>query len=736
MAFVIGTFSRALMESATALYYGGQPVSLLDAQGNVILGEGLPPAPTVTSTIADRTYAAGDAAVTVDLRTKFDGATSYTISPTNAAVKIDGYTLTINPTAVMTQTTFTVKGINGGGASDPLTFKLTVNAPSPVLLKPFPDQSLLIGGSTVTLPLAEYFSGAATYAVSPANQGVTLSNGNVVISRATARDVVITVTATNATGQDTSDSFALVVGAPANQAPVVSGAIPEQAPVANVAFSANLASYFSDPDGDTLFFDYTGTLPTGITRNGAVFSGTATVTGQTASGVLRARDPGNLEVKAPVTWAVATQPALTADTPATVIQGQQTIIPFNVLPDANSVTVTQGGTQLAVARLGMTNDYMFVPFTTAPVFINATKAGYSPFNATWTVKAADPQLVATSANTARIDNVTASTPAFDLQIIQPARYAGTRTVTPSQMNTGPVAHVAPTQSGTGAVGQVLTGDPGFWLTLADDCTLTYRWTRRTTANAGETPVVIAGATGTTYTLTAADQGKTVRFEVVASNQHGERTAAATGTAVPAAVSWWDTRAYADIDYLNNRARINGVSYASIAAARTAGAITVNQFGADTVTGIPVGTSYAIAAVAVAPTDDATNRYVVALDDGNDGNASDAIGFIQQIVSNGTARFIGHNILSGGSSRVTAGAAGTVAAGATFRSAIRAKAGAYAFSLNGAVITSSTNAGAVPAVTEIVVGDRSDGTREWPAAIHRVIYINADLTDTELNALGA
>ena len=287
MAFVIGTFSRALMESATALYYGGQPVSLLDAQGNVILGEGLPPAPTVTSTIADRTYAAGDAAVTVDLRTKFSGATSYTVSPTNAAVTINDYTLTINPTAAMTQTTFTVKGINGGGASDPLTFKLTVNAPSPVLLKPFPDQSLLIGGSTVALPLAEYFSGASGYAVSPANNGVTISNGNLIISRTTARDVIITVTATNATGQDTSDSFALLIAAPANQAPVAS-AIPQQNPTANTAFSVDLSSYFVDPEGAALSFDYTGTLPTGITRNGAVFSGTATVTDQTASGVLRA----------------------------------------------------------------------------------------------------------------------------------------------------------------------------------------------------------------------------------------------------------------------------------------------------------------------------------------------------------------------------------------------------------------------------------------------------------------
>ncbi|MBM3603629.1 MAG: hypothetical protein FJX25_02500 [Alphaproteobacteria bacterium] len=536
MAF-IGTFSRALLESATAVYFGGVPVSILDAQGNVILGDDLPDAPTVTSTIADRVYEIGAAPATVDLRTKFTGATSYTVSPANAAVTISDYTLTINPTATMTATTFTVRGINGGGASAPLTFALTVNAPSPVLLKPFPDQSLLIGGGTVTLPLAEYFSGAATYAVSPANQGVTISNGNLVISRVAARDVVITVTATNATGQDTADSFALVVGAPANRAPVVSGAIPTQAPVANVAFTSNLASYFSDPDGDTLLFDYTGTLPTGITRNGAVFSGTATVTGQTASGVLRARDPGNMEAEAPITWAVATQPALTAPT-SSITQGQQAIVAFNALPD--TVTITQSGVVLTATRIGVTNSYNFTPLTTDPVAISAIKAGYSPYNATWNVQPAPPALVITSANTGRITGVDAASAPFDFQIIQPARYAGTRTVTPSQMTTGPVAHVAPTQTGTGAVGQVLTGDPGLWLTLDDDVSLTYRWTRRTTANASETPVVIAGATGTAYTLTAADQGKTLRFEVVASDQHGERTATATGTAVPAAATGIDT----------------------------------------------------------------------------------------------------------------------------------------------------------------------------------------------------
>lgn len=386
MAF-IGTFSRALLESATAVYFGGVSVSILNAQGDVILGDNLPDAPTITSTIADRTYIVGDSPVTVDLRTKFDGATSYTVSPVNAAVTISDYTLTITPTAALSATTFTVRGINGGGSSDPLTFALTVNAPAPILLKPFPDQSLLIGGGSVTLSLAEYFSGAVGYAVSPSGQGVAISNGNLVISRTTARDVVITVTATNATGQDTSDSFALLIAAPANQAPVLTGPIPAQTPTANVSFSSDLSSYFVDPDGDNLSYTYTGTLPTGIIRTGPTFSGTATVSGQTATGVLRARDPGNLEAEATIDWSVSAQPVLTA-TPPALTAGQQASITFNTLPD--TVTVTQGGTILPSQRVGSTNEYTFTPTSGQTVSITATKDGWAaysapslPVDATW-----------------------------------------------------------------------------------------------------------------------------------------------------------------------------------------------------------------------------------------------------------------------------------------------------------------------------------------------------------------
>lgn len=517
MAF-IGTFSRALLESATAVYFGGASVSILDAQGNVILGDDLPDAPTVTSTIADRTYAVGDAAVTVDLRTKFSGATSYTVSPTNAAVTIDGYTLTINPAAAMTSTSFTVRGVNGGGPSAPLTFTLTVTAPVPVLEKPFPDQSLLIGGGTVTLPLAEHFSGATGYAVSPANSGVTISNGNLVISRTTARDVIITVTATNATGQDTSDSFALLIAAPANQAPVAS-AIPQQTPTANTAFSVDLSSYFVDPEGAALSFDYTGTLPTGITRNGAVFSGTATVTDQTASGVLRARDPGNLEAEAPVTWAVSAQPTITATIdlqPA----GQQATITFNTTPD--TVTVTQGSATLPLSGTGTSRS--FTPATTQPVSISATKSGYSPYSAVIeNVQPATPVIVDDlPKGLLRVDNVSSAT---GISFSDPDRYDGMSGVIDPAVTAGPQSVgdvVLRVQDGTEpAVGKRFVVDIGPWASeYSESFGFEVEWLAGAEARTGN---------GNVYDAVEGDEGKAIGATVIGYDASGSAGEVASNT---------------------------------------------------------------------------------------------------------------------------------------------------------------------------------------------------------------
>jgi hypothetical protein len=81
----------------------------------------------------------------------------------------------------------------------------------------------------------------------------------------------------------------------------------------------------------------------------------------------------------------------------------------------------------------------------------------------------------------------------------------------------PANSSAPTISGSAAVGQTLTGSPGSW--VGDQpITYSYHWLRCDAQ--GNACAQISGATQTTYLLVHADEGKTVRFKVVARNARG------------------------------------------------------------------------------------------------------------------------------------------------------------------------------------------------------------------------
>lgn len=88
--------------------------------------------------------------------------------------------------------------------------------------------------------------------------------------------------------------------------------------------------------------------------------------------------------------------------------------------------------------------------------------------------------------------------------------------------TFPKNTVAPAITGTPTNGQVLTTTDGTWTGTA---TITY--SRRWRAN-GQ---VIAGATAATYTLTAAEVGKTITVEVFASNTLSGQAISALSNAV-------------------------------------------------------------------------------------------------------------------------------------------------------------------------------------------------------------
>jgi hypothetical protein len=91
----------------------------------------------------------------------------------------------------------------------------------------------------------------------------------------------------------------------------------------------------------------------------------------------------------------------------------------------------------------------------------------------------------------------------------------------------PKVTTPPTISGTPAVGATLTGDKGNWTNNPTDYNL--YWTRcdKTGAHCAN----ISGANATTYVLTSADAGNTLRFKVIASNSSGKTTAVSVPTAV-------------------------------------------------------------------------------------------------------------------------------------------------------------------------------------------------------------
>jgi hypothetical protein len=109
-------------------------------------------------------------------------------------------------------------------------------------------------------------------------------------------------------------------------------------------------------------------------------------------------------------------------------------------------------------------------------------------------------------------------------------YGYDHTVTPSQTTTAPANTVAPSISGSAAIGQQLTAQNGTWSGV--DCDTTYQWQEASSADASSwTP--ISGATSATYTPTSSDAGLFLEVVVTESNAAGSTPeASAPTTEVP------------------------------------------------------------------------------------------------------------------------------------------------------------------------------------------------------------
>jgi hypothetical protein len=84
-------------------------------------------------------------------------------------------------------------------------------------------------------------------------------------------------------------------------------------------------------------------------------------------------------------------------------------------------------------------------------------------------------------------------------------------------------------SGTAAIGNVLTATPSGFTLGNPAAAYSYQWVRCGTG--GNTCVDIAGETGSTYTVTGTDGGRTIRVRITATNMYGSASATSPQTAI-------------------------------------------------------------------------------------------------------------------------------------------------------------------------------------------------------------
>ena len=421
--------------------------------------------------------------------------------------------------------------------------------------------TLALSGTPVTAgqEIAEADIGTLTY-TPPAN-----ANGTGYAS--------FTFKVSDGTAESAADYTMTITVTAVNDAPTVATAIPDQPATAGTAFSyAFPANTFSDADiGDTL--TYAATKADGATLPAWLSFAAGT---RTFSGTPQAADVGTVAVKVTasdgnggsvsdtfdITVSAAgdtTPPTLTS---ATVFEGgvfinlqfSENMLQSN-LPSTTTFTVTAAGSAVTVYK---------VLLAVAP----------APLNAFWilvrpTIHQGQVVVVTYTDPTAGNDAYAIQNTAGNDAATFTTGMDGVPAVTNNSI-TNTLATGTPTITGTAQVGQTLTAGTTAIMDAEGltSVSYTYQWIRVAT----DTETNIASATASTYTLVAADQGKTIKVTVSftddASNDETLTSAATaavsaapntpatgaptiTGTAQVGQTLTADTTAIVDADGLTN-----------------------------------------------------------------------------------------------------------------------------------------------------------------------------------------
>ncbi|MDZ7906347.1 MAG: sialate O-acetylesterase [Cypionkella sp.] len=242
--------------------------------------------------------------------------------------------------------------------------------------------------------------------------------------------------------------------------------------------------------------------------------------------------------------------------------------------------------------------------------------------------------------------------------------------------------------------------------------------------------------GATFDVTVEGNGDTdVRLR--ARSFAGTSGPSATVQIVAPVDAWYHPKATVHLDYQNDRAFVNGAEYASLAAARTAGAV-VQTGGIDRVPVTPAA-SFALAGTGITAAAALTQnvpRYLAALDNGATGSGIDHLVLLSEAQSGVHPELFNIAMFRNSASQIpdipSTATSKPTARDTAIRMAVRVKLNSTISSMDGITLGTDT-ACTVPTLTQLVVANRHDGTRAWGGTVHQVLFINEEITEAELNA---
>jgi hypothetical protein len=334
-------------------------------------------------------------------------------------------------------------------------------------------------------------------------------------------------------GATATGTVSVTVTPPANQPPV---AVADSATVAaGTPTLINVRANDTDPEGGAItLVSATTATGTAVVQSGQVlytppagFSGPATISyviadpaGATATGTV------SVTVTPP-----ANQPPVAVADSATVFSGTPTLINVRANdtdPEGGAITLVSAttATGTAVVQSGQVLYTSPVGFS-GPATISYVIADPAGATATGTVSVTvTVPVVSATANAQGTLTVQAETGTVTITVTSPPDLAGTYTGNTGLLAGGPVNLVLPRITGTTSVGSVLTAASGLWLHTGTSPTVSRQWRRDGTS--------IAGATGETYVIAAADAGRAVSVVETLTDAAGSRTATSLPAAVPSA----------------------------------------------------------------------------------------------------------------------------------------------------------------------------------------------------------